>query len=68
MGDLGEILYLTRNVNSLIGFLLELAKKPIVLEEKSPVPPSINLWLQEAGAHVWMGRLAARKAAGKKSK
>lgn len=42
---------LTQNVNSLIGILLVLAKRPIVLEEKSPDPLSINLMLQESD--VW---------------
>lgn len=60
--SLGESLgglYLTENVNSLIGVLLEWAEKLVVWEEKSLIPPSIKLWLQEAGACVSMGRYAA---------
>lgn len=52
-------LYLTENVNSLIGVLLEWAGKLVVWEENSLVPPSIKLCLQEAGARVSMGGHAA---------
>ena len=41
----------TPNVNILIGISLVQAEKPIVMEEKSPNPPPINLWLLEARAH-----------------
>lgn len=41
----------TPNVNTLIGISLVQAEKPIVMEEKSPNPPPINLWLLEARAH-----------------
>lgn len=55
-------LYLTENVNSLIGVLLEWAGKLVVWEENSLVPPSIKLCLQEAGARVSMrGHAACRK-------
>lgn len=59
LGESPGDLYLTENVNSIIGVPLKLPEKLIVWEEKSLVPPSINLWLQEPGAHVSMGRLAA---------
>ena len=35
----------TPNVNILIGISLVQAEKPIVMDEKSPNPPPINLWL-----------------------
>ena len=41
----------TPNVNILIGISLVQAEKSIVMEEKSPNPPPINLWLLEARAH-----------------
>lgn len=59
LGESPGDLYLTENVNSLIGVPLKLPEKLIVWEEKSLVPPSINLWLREPGAHISMGRLAA---------
>lgn len=55
--------YLTQNVNSLIGALLDLAGKPLVREEKSLVPPAVNLGLWEAEAGISAGRLAACKMA-----
>ena len=35
----------TPNVNILIGISLVQAEKPIVMDENSPNPPPINLWL-----------------------
>lgn len=55
--------YLTQNVNSLTGALLDLAGKPLVQEEKSLVPPTINLGLWESEGGVSAGRLAACKMA-----